>query len=683
MALPTGIISKVLPVNTHKNTSITEKTAFKADRSVVFGVDYSIMKLLVFVTSGFITLLFCIALSDFKYVVEEKFGVMGWVYSSSEELEERITIVAIDEHSLEQVGPWPWSRETLSQLSQKLKVAGADLHLYDIVFPEVREGDDKLLEALQNSPSVLAQIPVLSAGDSISVGELSGAIAGMRCHSALPVTNNYLTNNSNYISIPQGHITPIVDSDGMIRKQPPLICVQDHVLPSLSLQALLQGMRLSAGENQLKVTEGNGFFSPAFYIKPNAYPGIKIPIDEQGNLRVPYYQSARVFQVVSAVDVLRDNVDSSKLEGKWALIGATAFGLGDVVPTPHSGAAPGVEVQARILSGLLDDKIPYQPANASLIWNIECLIIIFILLFVSRRNTRISSVGLPLSAVVLPVIALGIHIQLLSSNIWLGWFAPAMFGFLSASLLALLEHGCVRVERKRVFNNLSSYIPSGVASEIAFNLPSGAIEAQRKELVLLCADLRNFSAYEESRPPEEAAALLHCFFVHTCAIVESFDGQIEELKGDSVLASWSVDEKESATSKALSASHKLQEMIGTVIPPRPPAGLEPIALGISIERGPALVGSIGPAHCRTHTLLGDTVTITLRIQEMTQELAQPILIGECAARDLAGDMLESQGSYLLDGLQTPHILFAPAYPLPSESVEPSSNHLRVISGGRR
>lgn len=669
-------------MKTLNNTSSTKKMPFKADNSVVFGVHYSIMKLLAFVIAGLFTLLFCIAFSDFKYVVEEKFGALSWVYSPSEELEERITIVAIDERSLEQVGPWPWSRGTLAQLSQKLKGAGADLHLYDMVFPEEREGDDKLVDALQNSPSVLAQIPVLGAGDSLSVGKLSGAIASMRCHSALPATNNYLANNANYASIPQGHITPIVDSDGMIRKQPPLICVQDHVLPSLALQALLQGMRLSAGDNQLKITEGDGLFAPAFTIKPSDYPGIKVPIDEQGNLRVPYYQSARVFQVVSAVDVLRDNVDPNVLEGKWALVGATAFGLGDVVPTPHSGAAPGVEVQARILSGLLDDKIPYQPANARLIWNIECLLFILILLVVSRRNTRFSSIGLPLSAIVLPVIALGIHAQLLSSNIWLGWFAPALFGFLSASLLALLEHGCVRVERKRVFNNLSSYIPSGVASEIAFNLPSGAIEAQRKELILLCADLRNFSAYEESRPPEEAAALLHCFFVHTCEIVESFGGQIEELKGDSVLASWSVDEKGNATSKALSASHKLQEMIDTVIPSRPPAGLEPIALGISIERGPALVGSIGPAHCRTHTLLGDTVTITLRIQEMTQELAQPILIGECAARDLAGDMLESQGSYLLDGLQTPHILFAPAYQEPSQNTEQGS-HLRIISGGKR
>jgi len=55
------------------------------------------------------------------------------------------------------------------------------------------------------------------------------------------------------------------------------------------------------------------------------------------------------------------------------------------------------------------------------------------------------------------------------------------------------------------------------------------------------------------------------------------------------------------------------------------AEIESLALGIGIEQGTTLLGSIGPSHRRTHTMLGDTVTITLRIQEMTSDLAQPTL----------------------------------------------------------
>jgi len=88
------------------------------------------------------------------------------------------------------------------------------------------------------------------------------------------------------------------------------------------------------------------------------------------------------------------------------------------------------------------------------------------------------------------------------------------------------------------------------------------------------------------------------------------------------------------------------------------------------------VGSIGPAHRRAHTLCGETVTVTLRIQEMTAELAAPILIGEVAARHLRDFELQSMGSYLLPGLTTQHILFSP-----SSQSQDSRLGLTLVSGG--
>ena len=72
-----------------------------------------------------------------------------------------------------------------------------------------------------------------------------------------------------------------------------------------------------------------------------------------------------------------------------------------------------------------------------------------------------------------------------------------------------------------------------------------------------------------------------------------------------------------------------------------------------------LLGSIGPAHRRAHALCGETVSITLRIQEITADLASPILVGEVAARYLSDAKLESLGHFLLPGLVTTHVLFTP------------------------
>jgi len=171
--------------------------------------------------------------------------------------------------------------------------------------------------------------------------------------------------------------------------------------------------------------------------------------------------------------------------------------------------------------------------------------------------------------------------------------------------------------------------------------------------------------------------------VRAAEIVEEHGGRIHEFKGDSLLAVWDGHDTVAAA-QALKAAQEMQASISKDMPQNPPEGLEPLALGIGIEQGPVLIGSIGPAQRRTHTLLGDTVTITLRIQELTAELAQPILIGECAARQLSDQKLESQGSYLLNGLRIPHTLFAPS--VADATARRGRNDqvsLTVVSGGRR
>ena len=117
-----------------------------------------------------------------------------------------------------------------------------------------------------------------------------------------------------------------------------------------------------------------------------------------------------------------------------------------------------------------------------------------------------------------------------------------MFAIFSGSMLVLHELVRVKFERGRVMQNLASYLPSDAARKVAFELPSSEIEASRCEVTLLCADLRNFSALSESRPPEESASVLHYFFTKVNSIVELHGGKVHEYKGDSVLAYWGAEE---------------------------------------------------------------------------------------------------------------------------------------------
>ncbi|QFY88988.2 adenylate/guanylate cyclase domain-containing protein [Magnetovirga frankeli] len=603
--------------------------------------------------------------------LEERLGAQVWSLLPEQELEQRINIIAIDEKSLAEIGPWPWPRQTLARLADKLSQAGVSQQIYDIVFPERRPGDGQLVRSLRQGNALIAQIPLLNSAEPLRAGSMTHPLSGTRCHPALPISANYLASHQSLGELPKGHIAAPVDADGRVSRQPPLVCVEGQVYPSLALAAVLQAAGIE--RTGIRLEAEPGLLAPSWTLSLEAYPGLKIPLDAEANLRVPYQQAPAAFQYIPAADVLHDRIDPALLRGSWALVGVTAFGLGDLVVTPHGSRTPGVELQARLMAGLLDARLPYSPRLAPLYQLLLGLCYAGLLWGLAARRGRLAAWGLPLAALLLPLTALLLHWQaLLSAQLWLGWLAPAGFGLLAATALGLLEHGYTRTERQRLFTNLSSYLPAEVARDIAYNQPSGSLEAERRQMTLLCADLRNFAAYGESRPPEESAALLHGFFIRAAEIIEAQGGGIQEYRGDALLACWPGAEAEAAEA-ALDAARQLQDMVQGLFVGAPPPGLEPLALGVGIEQGPVLVGSLGPAHRRAHSMLGDTLTIVLRIEKLTADLAQPILLGESAAASLQYQGLQSQGSYLLDGLRTPHQLYAPA------QQEATGQHLRLVS----
>ena len=79
-------------------------------------------------------------------------GDLAWRMTASGKTERRLVVVDIDEASLREIGPWPWPRATVAQLSEKLQRAGALVQAYDIVFPDAREGDAQLQQAWSAAP---------------------------------------------------------------------------------------------------------------------------------------------------------------------------------------------------------------------------------------------------------------------------------------------------------------------------------------------------------------------------------------------------------------------------------------------------------------------------------------------------------------------------------------------------
>lgn len=599
---------------------------------------------------------------------EERASEQRWAFAPLIQPEQRFVVVTIDEAALQQLGAWPWSRTTLAEVSAQLQQAGVALQIYDLILPEAKAGDDLFAAQLAQTPSVLGILPALDSNQNLQTGQLGQGILlsnSLHCQALpLPRTQNYLGNAAAYVNQNVGHIAPVVSQDGVIRSQPPLVCVNGKAYPSLTLAALLAGIKPSASpalKPELYLEKGMGLFAPVWWLKASNTP-VQLPLDAHGNLRLSYQQAPENFTTLSIADLMNNNYPADLLNNAWVLVGATAFGLADVVPTPHAALTAGVELQARLLSALLDENHAYQPQGAWLYQLVQILLISGLLLLLAAQR-QYNVIFLASAALVLPLVQLALHWLWLPHNIWLGWLLPALYSGVAAVALLLLEFARTRFERQRLYQNLSSYLPKGIADQIAFRKTTSQVEGSNQQLLVIYADLRNFTAWQEHLPAEETAALLHYFFITANKTLTQQGGTLHEFRGDAILAAWPIakDAKESATSStityALAAIEQLQQHLKALLDAPPHPDLEPLGLDFALDIGPVLMGSIGSAQRRSHLLLGQTVTRVIGIQKMTGELGCRVLLGEQAAKTLAPTAVQSQGSYLLDGFSRPLQLF--------------------------
>ncbi|MDE2342223.1 MAG: adenylate/guanylate cyclase domain-containing protein [Betaproteobacteria bacterium] len=599
---------------------------------------------------------------------DERTGSAAWNLGSGSAQERRVVVVDIDEKSVQALGAWPWPRERMAALLNRLDRDGVSLKLLDVLFDNERPGDAALKKALASPvPTVAAELFALDSHPALRSGVLAGALP-MGCPAASLQAGGYLAPEAGLLAAgaPVGHITPILDPDGAIRQVPALLCFNGAAYAALPVA----GAWAADPETAPKLEAGRSLWSPAWWLRVGEW---RLPLDGQGRFRVSYQLPRSGFLSVSAADVLNGQVPPGMLKGAWALVGATAFGAGDAVPTPQGGAVGGVEVHAQALSALLDDRTPYTPRFAPA-WPWAGGLVSALLLLLLLRRPR-GSAGLLLSGagVALAAGAFGLHaLLLLSVHWWLGWVTPALFALLAAGTLGGVELMRTRFERERLYQNLSSYLPEAVAREVALQGPTAQVHAVRHEATVLFVDLRNFSAYCEGRPPEETATVLHLFYSTATKVVEAHGGVVEQMVGDGLMAVWNGSSPCADHSvRALAAAEELWRALGAQLPKTSSRRMPLLDVGMGVESGTVLVGSFGPAGRRVHTVLGETVTVAAGLEALTGELAYPILLGPQVVAAAKPANAIALGQFLLPGLTQPRALHA----LP---VEFDTQRLRLV-----
>jgi len=230
----------------------------------------------------------------------------------------------------------------------------------------------------------------------------------------------------------------------------------------------------------------------------------------------------------------------------------------------------------------------------------------------------------------IPVVYILISYILFKNNIWIDTFYP----FLSTLIIPAVDtsQSILREskEKKQIKSFFFKYVPDFVAEKL---LREGKTElgGERKEVVIIMSDIVGFTSKSEKLSPEEVVDFLNYYLTEMAIIIRNkYYGTIDKFIGDLIMAIFGApiefgDEVDRAVSCALDMRRKLKD-INIELKKQ---GLDfEIKSGIGIHYGEVVIGNIGADFRMDYTCIGDTVNTTSRIESLTRELDEWLVVSE-------------------------------------------------------
>ncbi|HET7766219.1 MAG TPA: SpoIIE family protein phosphatase [Burkholderiales bacterium] len=329
-------------------------------------------------------------------------------------------IVAIDEASLNRLGQWPWPRNLVARLFDRVAAARPAAIGVDILFPEpdrlspewlapsVSDADPKLAERLARLPRHDAMLAASIRAAPVALG-IAGLETGNISETA-PMTPS-LQENAQGLgavrryaaalrSLPEidaaakGHGLLSADTEaGVVRRVPMVALVGATPVLPLSLETL----RVASREPLFTVRGGAGGVAAV------SMGDLSVPTQPDGRIWV-HYTPHDPDRFISAAELLDGHVESARIDRKLVLVGVTGLGLIDYQSTPLGERMPGIEVHAQVLESVFDGDLLMRPRWAPWIETLALVVAGLIVVYcVPRFSPRRSS-----ALVVLALIALGL-----------------------------------------------------------------------------------------------------------------------------------------------------------------------------------------------------------------------------------------------------------------------------------
>lgn len=191
-------------------------------------------------------------------------------------------------------------------------------------------------------------------------------------------------------------------------------------------------------------------------------------------------------------------------------------------------------------------------------------------------------------------------------------------------------------EKEHIRKTLEQIVSPNIMEKLLKGDKGELKAGQEYDVAILFCDLRKFTTYAESAPPEEVIFFLNAFFSKVADIVEEHGGIINKFMGDAILAVFGANDEKSAAEDAIKTAwdillHTRSNKIRSG---------KTIDIGIGIHSGKALAGIIGSNNRYEYTFIGDVVNTASRLDGITKRLGYKLIISQDTYMQLNHDEKE-------------------------------------------
>jgi len=522
-------------------------------------------------------------LDRIDYTVSDAF------YLHEEATDGVITVVGIDEYSIEELGQMPWSRsvyaEAINYLNSDPEHKPAVIAI-DVLFTGAGtdpEADAELAAACEAAGNVVVAAAGTFGSDIVEDGDSFYVDSRALIHWDEPYA---ALKSSAYI----GCINAMCDTDGMLR----------HVMFSVDTPS---GEVVKTMPRQ--VYELYADFIGEEYNTPELTDGF---------FYLPYIAKRGAYnEGISIADLINGDVDPEEFEDRIVLIGPYTAGLQDEYRTSidHADTMYGIEVQANQIDAYRKGFFPKEVgtyAQMAIVFVVSAIALYFLLDCSVKHAIAIWI------AICAAYIGACIGLYKAGHILHVSWVPIAVTVLFIASVA--VNYIRASAEKRKVTETFGKYVDPAVLNQLLkTDEASLALGGKTFDIAVLFVDIRGFTTMSESLPAETVVEILNTYLTLTTECIMRYHGTLDKFVGDCTMAFWNAPlPQEDPIYLACCAAMDMVERAKTLGEELEAKYGRSVGFGVGVHYGPAVVGNIGAAKRMDYTAIGDTVNTSSRLE---------------------------------------------------------------------